>query len=258
MIKYKCWTCGTDMESPESMIGQREICSYCETPNLVPKFLEVQSVSTPELCYFCHKKQADPDSSSHLNCKKEICGPSYRCRKCGARWDEPAQEVKKVKTSDAKDYKPICPSCQSKDAVPTRLPEMPIGKYYGDFKSLGAVVYEYDDIRAVLKGMMNVPRCRECMRIHTIVRRTSWVIAGITQVVAQFVILSAFDEQLKNSLTEQIGVCILIFLLVTLPVLYITRRLLMRYVISKTLPENEAETFPAVQELRRQGWEFWK
>ncbi len=37
MIHFKCYCCGSVLESPESQAGESEVCPACKTPNRVPK-----------------------------------------------------------------------------------------------------------------------------------------------------------------------------------------------------------------------------
>jgi hypothetical protein len=256
-IRYKCWTCGSDMESSKSRVGQRETCTQCETPNLVPQPNDIQTSDVLRLCHFCRKKVAEPSSTLWKDVQLGLKKPSYRCRRCGATWEE----VPRVKGSDYEvhSYQPHCPSCIIEDnkVVPTELPAMPVGKFYKDFHSTGIVQYAGGWRSLVLQGSVGIPRCQECKRIHETASGIMGFLAFIIGAMVFIVIVVWWGFLHTRNLIEFAQVMFLSFILAvfsSLLVLVIMKCLLYPIVKAKTSPTGAAKRFFAVEKLRQQGW----
>ncbi len=249
-IQFKCWTCGTDMQASEDKSGLIQICPFCETPNQVPKPLDIKDVNTPDPCYFCGQSSSEPTSASVLSLRMSIKEPFYRCTKCGNRWQEPAK-VEKIKAGGEKhNYQPKCPSCSSDRCIPMYLPPIPIGKYYRDFKSLG--MYQNDfDLDLILVGLVTVPRCKKCKLIHSRIDIISTLVSVIMALVGGIMICIVFG--IRDRLSVIILSVVLLFLsffVIGLPL----GRLLQRTIGKETVSEDRNRDFPVVRSLFQLGW----
>ena len=83
MIRYKCAQCGADLEAPQSLVGEKEICPVCNAANWVPQILVAPQVAVVD--------QARP-AVQPMNCPK--CGKraseyqpnKWECLYCGRRF----------------------------------------------------------------------------------------------------------------------------------------------------------------------------
>lgn len=119
MVKYKCWTCRTDIESPESKVGQREICSHCGTPSAVPKPLELELNTGNELCYYCEQRKANPHFTELVPVGRWIEHPYFFCLDCSSEWQEledTNQNAPKEDYSDTESSNEWVPRCTSASA----------------------------------------------------------------------------------------------------------------------------------------------
>jgi len=257
IIRFKCWICNTDLESNENAIGQRQVCPRCRTPNLVPKPVEAESAKESELCYFCKQKPALPELASIVKVTQYIDKMPYHCRNCGTNWDEPLE--KKV-VDNKSSYTPQCPSCSCRreyNATPLQLPSMPVGRYasfYCDDKGQNSFCIK-------LIGYMGFLRCRKCKTIHKIVKRVSWalaiIIAYITPVALAIVTTKDprySSQPHRERLFQFMSMVIFSFLILGIPVMYLSR-FVIRFVIGRgTLPEKAAKAALSVRQLREKGW----
>jgi hypothetical protein len=85
MIRFKCYFCGQELESPDSSAGGEEVCQECHTANFVPRVVstvhlsESQSVDLgpriiPMSCPHCGKPASEyaPDKWQCLTCRRKF------------------------------------------------------------------------------------------------------------------------------------------------------------------------------------------
>jgi len=247
MMVYNCWKCMEETKSPENKIGQRDLCPKCETPNLVPKPFEVEYDDDLNLCYFCKQRAAEPGSASVVLAKESFLGkPLYRCLECRSSWEETPENT----SWEGEDvYKPKCPSCGSNNVVPTDLPAIPVGPPYTLF---GFTSYRCS---IGLEGYVCVPRCRRCKIIHNIINKFSLLLAFIASSCGIALMILNSGKEPSDDFFEFFSYAIISFLIIGLPVFFLTRIVIGIIIGRVTAPEKKAKTYFATKRLIENGWD---
>ena len=264
MVKYKCWTCRTDIESPESKVGQREICSHCGTPSAVPKALELELNTGNELCYYCEQRKANPHFAELVPVGRWIEHPYFFCLDCSSEWQEledTTQNAPKKDYSDTEssnEWVPRCTSCFSTNFSPTRLPPIPTGKYYTNFKYLQTSEFLKSPgvylPGVLLRGDVRIPCCAKCKILHTMISKLSWGVGGTTAFVTYSMVFIKLDIGINLP-----GIFFAILLVVPMVitshlVAWVTRLLLCFTIGQGTDMSKDPRNFHIVQDLRKEGW----
>ena len=251
MVRYKCWVCQKDLESPKNMIGIRQPCQKCETPNLVPKPLDIDSFDDEGKCFLCRKREPDPKSSVKVIYNLPF-QPSLQCRKCGATWKESL--TGKANTTWSW-YSPSCKSCGSSDFIATNLPAMPVGKYLeNSYDAFNGVTFQQSDGRRdfCVSGSINVPRCHECIVVHDRIRKISRGIAVGAMIVIGGTL--AGIARVKIGHLESAFMILFSFVVVA-PIAWAISRVVLRLTIGRNIqPERKALEFPPLQALKERDW----
>ena len=252
-----CWTCGTNMKFSHTTSSEREICSNCGTPNIIPKQEEVKVGDELEQCFFCNTVVESFETAMLIKSLKLIENPKYRCVECNLIWEEVT--IAKGK-GEHREYKPICQSCQSNNTVPAELPAMPIGKYYENFRH-GGIFVEPDHIspfreqrKLTLTGYVKVPRCLRCKGIHKRLSRISFVLSTVIWVLVFMTILFVWEDYLN--LLEQMYIGVGSFFLVWPLTWFMTKFIFNRTIGKGIRKEADVKFFPAVQSLRESDWNY--
>lgn len=232
MLEYKCWTCGNDMESHENMLGLRQDCPNCDTPNIVPKPINLELTDELKQCPFCTKRTVLPETFILFSVQKIEKHPMVQCRNCWEKWE--------LRTVGA-----ICPSCESREVFPIELPAMPISKHYERFS------YTLGNEVLTLTGYVSVPSCTNCARTLKRIGVIS-VIASFAAIPIFILVLAMLKPGRPLKLTETAGVLI-IGIIGVMFVGVLTKELLGR-TLGKNISIKAIVTYPPIQTLRDMGW----